>query len=166
MQISHEEIQAMLTKAAAAGIREYNRQLDKDHKRSKYHDTYMLMKSYSDAVYHMEHAISEGNQLELPDITPEEQDTYLRSIRRTRFRTMLMLSHIDKALDEVKRRRTAAGREVEYEAFELYFVQRETYEQIAEELSTGKNTPRRWVTGILNELNVLLWGIDDNQYAG
>lgn len=34
---------------------------------------------------------------------------------------------------------------------------------IAEKLGTGKNTPRRWVTGIINELSVLLWGIDEDK---
>ena len=37
------------------------------------------------------------------------------------------------------------------------------YAEIAEELDTGKNTPRRWVTGIINELSVLLWGIDEER---
>ena len=36
------------------------------------------------------------------------------------------------------------------------------YVDIAEELNTGKNTPRRWISGIINELSVLLWGIDED----
>lgn len=40
------------------------------------------------------------------------------------------------------------------------------YAEIAEQLDTGKNTPRRWVTGIINELSVLLWGIDEERTAG
>ena len=53
--------------------------------------------------------------------------------------------------------------EIEYNAFELYFMQGWDYEAIAEKLGTGKNTPRRWVTGIINELSVLLWGIDEDK---
>ena len=48
-------------------------------------------------------------------------------------------------------------------AFEMYFMQGMDYAEIAEELDTGKNTPRRWVTGIINELSVLLWGIDEER---
>lgn len=59
--------------------------------------------------------------------------------------------------------REAAGRGVEYKAFEMYFMQGMDYAEIAEELDTGKNTPRRWVTGIINELSVLLWGIDEER---
>lgn len=84
-------------------------------------------------------------------------------IRRTRFKTLIMTAHIDKAVEEIERRREAAGRSVEYKAFEMYFMQGMDYAEIAEELDTGKNTPRRWVTGIINELSVLLWGIDEER---
>ena len=70
---------------------------------------------------------------------------------------------IDKAVEEIERRREAAGRGVEYKAFEMYFMQGMDYAEIAEQLDTGKNTPRRWVTGIINELSVLLWGIDEER---
>ena len=66
-------------------------------------------------------------------------------------------------LDRIERRREAAGRGVEYKAFEMYFMQGMDYAEIAEQLDTGKNTPRRWVTGIINELSVLLWGIDEER---
>ena len=87
----------------------------------------------------------------------------VESIRRTRFKTLIMTAHIDKAVEEIERRRETAGRGVEYKAFEMYFMQGMDYAEIAEELDTGKNTPRRWVTGIINELSVLLWGIDEER---
>ena len=90
----------------------------------------------------------------------EKEEIYLRSVRRTRFRTMIIKSHIDRAIDEMKRRRTAEGREEEYRAFEMYFMEGVGYEQIAEELETGESTPRRWIKVILKELSVLLWGLD------
>ena len=108
-------------------------------------------------------AEARGQQLELKGMTDEQQRTYLESIRRTRFKTLIMTAHIDKAVEEIERRREAAGRGVEYKAFEMYFVQGMDYAEIAEELDTGKNTPRRWVTGIINELSVLLWGIDEER---
>lgn len=161
MVLELEELQEMLNAAAKAGVKEYEREKTKEKRKNKYHDTFKLMKCYRDAVFHIENAISEGTQLELDDMTLEEQETYLRSIRRTRFRTMLMTAHIDAALDEVERRRRQQDREIEFTAFELYFMQGLTYEQIAEELDTGAATPRRWITAIINELSVLLWGIED-----
>lgn len=121
------------------------------------------MRCYRDAVFHRDNAVSEAAQLQQQgELTEEQQATYLRSIRRTRFKTILMLDHIDKAVEEIERRRQQQGREVEYKAFELYFMQGLDYADIAEELNTGKNTPRRWISGIINELSVLLWGIDED----
>lgn len=121
------------------------------------------MKCYRDAAFHIENAISDGEQLELKGMTDEQQRTYLESVRRSRFKTLIMTAHIDKAVEEIEHRRRMTGREIEYKAFELYFMQGWDYEAIAEKLGTGKNTPRRWVTGIINELSVLLWGIDEDK---
>lgn len=160
------ELEGLIQKAARAAVAEYKRQEEKDRKQNKYHNTFMLMKCYRDAAFHIENAISDGEQLELAGMTDEQQRTYLESIRRTRFKTLIMTAHIDKAVEEIERRREAAGRGVEYKAFEMYFMQGMDYAEIAEQLDTGKNTPRRWVTGIINELSVLLWGIDEERTAG
>lgn len=157
------EFEQLIQKAAKAAVAEYKRQEEKDKKRDKYHNTFMLLKCYRDAAFHVENAISDGTQLALEGMTDEQQRTYLESVRRSRFKTMIMTAHIDKAVEEMERRRKAAGREVEYKAFEMYFMQGMDYAQIAEELETGKNTPRRWVTAIINELSVLLWGIDEDK---
>lgn len=166
--IPEEEFQAMLQAAATAAIKELRKEEAKEKKKSKYHDTFSLMKCYRDAAFHIENAISEGTQLELEGMTEEQQETYLRSVRKTRFRTMLMTANVDKAIDEMARRRKEADREIEYKVFDMYFMQGMTYEQIIDQVEEdtgerlGKNTPRRWVTGIINEMSVLLWGLEDN----
>lgn len=160
------EVEQLIQKAAKAAVAEYKRQEEKERKRDKYHNTFTLMKCYRDAVFHIENAISDGEQLELNGMTDEQKRTYLESVRRSRFKTLIMTAHIDKAVEEIERRREEAGRGIEYKAFEMYFMQGMDYAAIAEELDTGKNTPRRWVTAIINELSVLLWGIDEERTAG
>ena len=154
VQLHESELTELMQKQAKAAITELKRQEKQERKKEKYHNTFTLMKCYRDAVFHIE------------NMTDEQQRTYLESIRRTRFKTLIMTAHIDKAVEEIERRREAAGRGVEYKAFEMYFMQGMDYAEIAEELDTGKNTPRRWVTGIINELSVLLWGIDEERTAG
>lgn len=163
VQLHESELTELMQKQAKAAITELKRQEKQERKKEKYHNTFTLMKCYRDAVFHIENAISDGQQLELKGMADEQQRTYLESIRRTRFKTLIMTAHIDKAVEEIERRREAAGRDVEYKAFEMYFMQGMDYAEIAEELDTGKNTPRRWVTGIINELSVLLWGIDEER---
>lgn len=166
---TEEGLQAMLQATAKAAIKELRKEEAKEKKKNKYHDTFSLMRCYRDATFHIENAISEGAQLELEGMTEEQQEIYLRSVRRTRFKTMLMTANIDKVIDEMKKRREAAGRELEYLVFDMYFMQGMTYEQIIEQVekdrgeTLGKNTPRRWVTGIINEMSVLLWGLEDER---
>lgn len=163
IRLDEDELEQIITTAAKRGVEIYKREEQKRHKADKYHDTFSLMRCYRDAVFHRDNAVSEAAQLQQQgELTEEQQATYLRSIRRTRFKTILMLDHIDKAVEEIERRRQQQGREVEYKAFELYFMQGLDYADIAEELNTGKNTPRRWISGIINELSVLLWGIDED----
>lgn len=157
------DFEEMIQKAAKAAVVEFKKQEERERKRDKYHNTFTLMKCYRDAVFHIENAVSDGEQLELVGMTDEQQRVYLQSVRRSRFKTLIMTAHIDKAVEEIERRRRAEGREIEYKAFELYFMQGKDYAEIAEELETGKNTPRRWVTAIINELSVLLWGIDEER---
>lgn len=163
VSMPEKEFEEMIKAAAKEAVAEYKRQEKKEEKQNKYHNTFLLMKCYRDAVFHIENAISDGEQLELAELTPEQRRTYLESIRRSRFKTLIYLAHINKAVEEIEKRRTAAGREAEYKAFEAYFMDGKDYEQIAEELNTGKNTPRRWVTGIINELSMLLWGVDEER---
>lgn len=167
--VPEDELQAMLQAAAKEAIKELRKEEAKEKKKNKYHDTFSLMRCYRDAVFHIENAVSEGTQLELEGMTEEQQETYLRSVRRTRFKTLLMTANIDKAIEETARRRKAAGRELEYQVFDMYFMQGMNYEQIIDQVEQdtgeklGKNTPRRWVTGIINEMSVLLWGLEDER---
>lgn len=161
--LPEEDFEEMIQKAAKAAVAEFKKQEERERKRDKYHNTFTLMKCYRDAVFHIENAVSDGEQLELVGMTDEQQRVYLQSVRRSRFKTLIMTAHIDKAVEEIERRRRAEGREIEYKAFELYFMQGKDYAEITEELETGKNTPRRWVTAVINELSVLLWGIDEER---
>ena len=160
MKITDEELKELLVAAAKEGVKEYKRQQDKEKRNAKYHTTYKLMMSYRDAAFHGENAVSEGSQIEDSD---EQTTTYLRSVRKTKFKTMLMLAHIDKMVEEVERKYEQAGKKIEFDAFDMYFMQGMSYTEIAQELNTGVNTPRRWINGILDKLSVLLWGLDDSE---
>ena len=114
IRLNEDELEQIITTAAKRGVEIYKREEQKKHKADKYHDTYSLMRCYRDAVFHRDNAVSEAAQLQQQgELTEEQQATYLRSIRRTRFKTILMLDHIDKAVEEIERRRQQQGREEE-----------------------------------------------------
>ena len=87
VQLHESELTELLQKQAKAAITQLKRQEKQERKKEKYHNTFTLMKCYRDAVFHIENAISDGQQLELKGMTDEQQRTYLESIRRTRFKT-------------------------------------------------------------------------------
>ena len=86
VQLHESELTELMQKQAKAAITELKRQEKQERKKEKYHNTFMLMKCYRDMAFHIENAISDGQQLELKGMTDEQQRTYLESIRRTRFK--------------------------------------------------------------------------------
>lgn len=154
--LSEEDIKRLIKE----GIREYKKDEAKGKQKDRYHDTFQLMKIYRDAAIHIHESISEADQLAMQGMTGRQKDIYIKSIRESKIRSMIMEAHIDRMLKELKERRTQTEREYEYKAFEMYFLQGKTYEQIAEELNCGSSSPRRWTSGVLRELSPLLWGYD------
>lgn len=137
--IGQEEVNKMLSAAAKAGVEEYERQTQAQKKKEKYNNTFAMLKKCRDAAFYVDNA-------------PAGMD-------QQKAETALMLHYIQIAADEIGKRRMAAGRGTEYEAFKLYFMDGKDYETIAEQLNTGKNTPRRWVSGIVKDLTVMLYGL-------
>jgi len=158
MELTENELKSLLADAAAEGIREYEKHKETERKNTRYKTTFNLLKSYRDAVIHT----AAGQKPELENLDAEQQGLYIRSIRRSKFKTLLILEHIDVAVEELKKRRAEKGREIEYKAFDMYFMQGCGYEDIAAELNTSKNTPRNWVTAAVSELSVMLWGLDED----
>lgn len=155
--MNREELEDIMAKAVAAGIKSYREERKEEVRANKFHNTYILMKNYRSAKYHAQNAVSDSEQLANTTLGHNE---HLESVRQTRAQTILMLAHIDTALAEIKRIRTQQGREIEYKAFEMYFIDGIDYEHISEQLNTGKNTPRRWISSIIDELGTLLWGYE------
>ena len=73
VQLHESELTELMQKQAKAAITELKRQEKQERKKEKYHNTFTLMKCYRDAVFHIENAISDGQQLELKGMTDEQQ---------------------------------------------------------------------------------------------
>ena len=160
VMMTKEELQNIAGEAAKKAIKEYKMEEAKVKKKDKYHDTFSVMKIYRDVAIHIEKSICEGEQLKLEGMTEAQRHTYIQSIRSSKIKSMLMTSHIDVMVEEIKRRRQQDNRDNEFIAFEMYFFEGRTYEEIAKELQCGASSPRRWVSAILRDLSPLLWGYD------
>lgn len=69
VQLHESELTELMQKQAKAAITELKRQEKQERKKEKYHNTFTLMKCYRDMAFHIENAISDGQQLELKGIS-------------------------------------------------------------------------------------------------
>lgn len=160
--MENKDIDQTIKKAVREAIREYDKEKMMEQKRKVFHNTRLLMSNYNSLKEHVDKgidslkfAIEDGNY---EDLT--EDEIFILSIKRSKAKTLVMVAHIDMAMEELKKRQLREGTIEKYFALEMFFIKEMTYEEIQEELNCGKNTPGRWVNQMINRLSVLLFGID------
>ena len=141
---------------------EYERQKEEKDKKKAYHNTWLLMKKYNLMKKHIYQVKDELNEDGLEDGFEyiSQEDVWVISICKSKTKSLKMISYIDSALETVEEEYRNKGKAHEYKAFELYFIENKTNEEIAKELNAGKNTPKKWCDNVLKELSVLLWGYE------
>ena len=138
-------------------------EIKNQQKDRRLHNTKLLMKNYDKLKNHIEKINSDGFMSYFGEDLQEaleENDVFLNSVLRTKARTAQMVSCIDISLEILADEYEENGTYYIYDAFHMYYIEKLTYEEIAEKLNAGKNTPARWVKEVLNKLNILLWGVD------
>ena len=125
------------------------------------YNTRILMESYIEMRKHIENAISEAEEMEEEEFTPfRSENTHLESIRRSKTNTALMLMNIDRAMEELRREQEENGTLYKYEAFRMHYVEGKTFEEVADIMNCGKNTPSRWSKELIRKMSVKLFGVD------
>jgi len=71
-----------------------------------------------------------------------------------------MIANIDIAMEILEEKQKNACTYEKYQAIEKYYIKGLTYEDIAIQLHCSVMTARRWVNEMINQLGVLLFGID------
>lgn len=158
----NNDIDQTIKKAVREAIREYDKEKLMEQKRKVFHNTRLLLSNYNDLKEHvnkgidsLKFAIDGGDYDELT-----EDEIFILSIKRSKAKTLVMIAHIDMALEELKKKQKREGAIEQYLALEMFFIKEMSYEEIQEQLNCGKNTPSRWVNHMINKLGVLLFGID------
>lgn len=137
-------------------IKEYDREKKSDQRDKRLFNTELLMKNYNKLKDHID-KVKDSIDIQFES---EDERVLITSITRTKLRTMKMMGYIDSALVILEQRYKEQCEEYKYKAFKLFFIDKKTNEEIQEALSCGKNSPRIWVNTVLEELSVLLWGIE------
>ena len=134
--------------------------IKEEQKKKVLHNTKLLMKNYNSLKLHADKAIYSVNDVEDLQEYDDQDKAYILSIRRSRTRTIIMVAHIEMALEELKNKKVKKGCYEQYKALELYYIDKVSYEEIQEELNCSKNTPSRWINSAIKDLSILLFGVD------
>ncbi|WP_434304184.1 hypothetical protein [Clostridium botulinum] len=154
--VDNINIDEVIIKATKVAIKEYDKEKSITQKDRRLHNTRLLMKNYNKLKEHIENV---NGDLEI-EVDSVDDEVWITSITRTKLRTMKMMAYVDSALKISKRRFRKECIEYKYRAFEMYYIEEKTNEEIIGTLKCGKNQPKIWSDLVLNELSTLLWGIE------
>lgn len=153
-----EEIIDDAVKRALAAVKAQTRQQERG---KVLYNTRILMESYREMRRHVENAISEVEELEVEEFQfLKSENVHLESVRRMKLRTAMMIANIDRAMSELEAEQAENGTSYKYEAFKMHYIDGVTFEEVAERLNCGKNTPARWSKDMMRRMSVKLFGVD------
>lgn len=150
-----EALEAVIAQAVKKAMKEIRRtdQQQALHNTAQLMENYRALKGYEGrAVDNAEVARLHGAEV--------QGEAWLRSIRKNKTRTAVMLAHLDAALEELEKETRQKGRSYMFDAYRMRYMEGLTAEEVAERLNTGKNSPGRWCKQLNERLAVLLFGID------
>lgn len=84
----------------------------------------------------------------------------LGTLRRSREDTAEVIKEVNEAMTAIREAAAAGGYAYKVDAFERHYIQGQTYEQIADAMNSGRNSPARWCKEIMRALAVRLFGVN------
>lgn len=163
-----------------AGIREAldRIQRDKDDKFKYRHDrrlrnTKLLLRNYNSFKTHCKNAVytssqlDESNAIDILDECDciEEQELYVNSIKKTHDRTYIIMRHLNRVFsfykynaEKNKDENAMRG----YKAIVLFYLsgKKMTFDEVSKELSVSERTVYRDIKQSVEDLSVLIFGVD------
>lgn len=172
-------LKMVATDAAKEAVRMIKEEERKDKKKRAFQNTNLLLEHYlelkdfsNNVVYESTFAIDTENSkiYEIIDEVTDEQIS-VKSLKRSKEVTLIMLNHVDSALDRLyKKCKNSDNTDMlnKYEIIELLHLDPIMQElgwsdriiQVAARLNCSERTVRRWRTEMVNKLGVYLYGVE------
>jgi hypothetical protein len=163
-RLNQQTADELIERAVKKAIKDYSKEQKSERKRKALHNTKLLLKNYEKIKSSVEEAISEANQLESQSYS-DEDDVYIASIRRSKLKSLIVIAHIDRALELAKEEYEQKEMLYKYTAFYECLMNNVTCEKEAEELETSTVTIRRWITEVTKEISIRIFGVDGLEMA-
>lgn len=160
-----EEPQQEMTEAIRIAVRKAFAEVRIEEKRAErkktLYNTRKLMESYIDLKKYINNAITEEEEVEESAYNAfRGENAKLKSVKESKMVTAMMIINIDRALTELEAENRKEGTLYKYEAFKKHYIDGMTFEEIADQLNCGKNSPSNWCKAILKKMSVKLFGIN------
>lgn len=160
-------VDEVIKKAVTEAIKEFDIKQQEAAKTKVLHNTRLLLKNYNCLSKHYEKAVDNLDYIKLDEEDERSCESiesndklFILSIRRSKFRTMIMVSHIQTALEVLKAECIKKNQLNKYEVLEKHYLQNVPFNQIAAESNCSEITARRWKNEMVQDLGVYLFGID------
>ena len=171
------KMEEIASAAAKEAVREWKEQERKAKKKKAFQNTNLLLEHYLDLKDFCENAVFQDDPMAvdetqqriykiLDEVSGEE--VTVRSIRRSREITLIMLSHVDTALELLRLKCEKADTLDKYTVIDMLHLDPSYQEQdwserigtVALELDKAEITIRRWRSDMVNQLGIYLFGLD------
>ena len=99
--------------------------------------------------------------MDLSDVTNVDGDRlYIDSIRRSKARSVIIISHIESALNMLKIDKEKSGMLEKYNVFYSCTIEKMSYDDAAQQYNSSIATVSRWIKELTKEMSIYIFGVD------
>jgi hypothetical protein len=164
-------IQEIATAAAIEALKLQKNDEQMRIRKNRFHNTELLLKHYLGLVEHFQIAQDKASEEDLEAYNFEEaemEDIIIQSIRRSRIRTLIMVVQIEACLGKLRTKMIDKGQPEKYAVIDKLYLDpvksliplTERKQIVAAEIHCGETSVWKWRNEMINELSVLLFGVD------
>jgi hypothetical protein len=150
----------LISQAVKTAIREYSKEQKVEKKKRALHNTKMLLKNYDKIKSSIDEAISEESQINDSLKYNEDDGVYINGIRKSKLKSLIIIAHIDRALEVVKEEYNQNATPEKYDAFISCYMNQMSYDEAAVLYISSKTSISRWVNEVTKEISIQLFGVE------
>lgn len=164
-------IQEIATAAAIEALKLQKNDERMRIRKNRFHNTELLLKHYLALVEHFEIAQDKASEEDMEAYNFEEadmDDIIIQAIRRSRIRTLIMVVQIEVCFGRLRTKMIDKGQPEKYAVIEKMYLDpvknsiplTERKQIIATEIHCGETSVWKWRNEMIDELSVMLFGVD------
>jgi len=169
-------IQEIATAAAVEALKIQKNEDRERARKNRFHNTELLLKKYPSLIKHIELSQDKvsGEDLEAYNFEESDmEDVIVYAIRRGRARTLVMVMQVEISLVELREKMIDQGKPEKYLVIDKLYLDpvkglmpwMERVRVIAAEINCSEKSVIRWKNDMIEELSVMMFGVDGLRLA-